>query len=42
MYQVMFNLYLNCIKKGGGGVWGSSPRIFFTELGTKLGNSRHF
>ena len=39
MYRVMFNLYLNCIKRG---VCGFSPRNFFTELGTKLGNSRQF
>ena len=41
MYRVMFNLYLNCIKMGGGGL-GVLPQKIFTELGTKLGNFRHF
>ena len=40
MYRVMFNLYLNCIKGGGG--LGVLPQKIFTELGTKLGISRHF
>ena len=39
MYRVMFKLYLNCIKRGGLGVL---PQKIFTELGTELGNSRHF
>ena len=38
MYRVMFNLYFNCIKGGGLGVL---PQKIFTELGTKLGNSKH-